>query len=313
MRIDTVRSLFVAAPFWLALAGTALAQAPHDTLDWQRYYPLAIGNAWEYHEAEVPGDLIRHVLVSDTTAGPHRYFRRTTHHELQTLTDTLRWASHDFVRYDTAGVVVAIASIEADTVAVDPCHVGDYFVRDLRLAFGARAACPGAEADSVVVEGAYDTSWTLDGVAVAVAAVKRYVVDGLIFSEFVADIGPVGGGNLWGPRLHYARVGGVEYGSPVLVAVAAEPTPPKVAGLEVRILQNPVRARASFEVRASRSERGRIEVFDLSGRRVRTVPVELAPGWRRVEIPTASLAAGTYVARVSTVEGAASRRFTVLR
>lgn len=313
MRTDTARSLIVAAFVGLALGGPALAQAPQDTLDWQRYYPLAVGNAWEYHDAEIHGDLTRHVLVSDTTAGTHHYFRRTTHHELHTLTDTLRWASHDLVRYDTAGVVVAVASVEADTVAVDPCHVGDYFMRDLRLAFGARTACPGVEADSVVVEGAYDTSWTLDGVPIAVAAVKEYVVDGLIFSEFVADIGPVGAGNLWGPRLHYARVGGVEYGSPILMAVAAEPTPSRPDDLSLRVIQNPVRAWASFEVRASRSERGRIEVFDLSGRRVHAMPVELAPGWRRVEIPTASLAAGTYVARVSTAEGGASQRFTVLR
>lgn len=313
MRTDTARSLIVAAFVGLALAGPALAQAPEDTLDWHRYYPLAVGNAWEYHDAEVPGDLTRHVLVSDTTAGTHHYFRRTTHHELHTLTDTLRWASHDLVRYDTAGVVVAVASVEADTVAVDPCHVGDYFVRDLRLAFGARTACPGAEADSVVVSGAYDTSWTLDGVSIPVAAVKEYVVDGLIFSEFVADIGPVGAGNLGGPRLHYARVGGVEYGSPILMVVAAEPTPPEAAGLDVRVVPNPVRARASFEVRAPRPAHGRIDVFDLSGRRVRSVPVELAPGWRRVEIPTASLAAGTYVVRVTTAEGGASQRFTVLR
>jgi hypothetical protein len=49
----------------------------------------------------------------------------------------------------------------------------------------------------------------------------------MLFTTFVADIGPVRAGNLWGPSLHYAVVGGVAYGTPELVI--AEPGGPLTA------------------------------------------------------------------------------------
>ncbi len=54
------------------LASAAVAQ-PADTLDWKRYYPLAVGNLWEYHEAEIRADQSRFTLVSDTVVGGRTY------------------------------------------------------------------------------------------------------------------------------------------------------------------------------------------------------------------------------------------------
>ena len=319
-----VRSLKVGtcllAVLLAALPTAGQAQVPPDTLDGHRYYPLAVGNVWEYHEAELPRHFTRHTLTSDTTVGAHRYFRRVTHFEAPTATDTIRWTEYDYVRYDTAGVVVAVPSPGADTVAVDPCW-GDAFMRDLRLGFGAVVPCPEPGwwpgPDSVVVEGAYNTVWqpeVLSGTAqyVEVAAVKNFYINQLIWTGFVADVGPTGSGNLWGPRLHYARIGGVEYGNPE-ITLAQEPFTPEAAALEVRVLGNPVRGRAAFEVRAASPQWAQADVLDALGRRLWRNALVLSPAWVRVEVPVSSLGSGTHFLRVSTERGAVSRPFSVVR
>ncbi|MCH7976685.1 MAG: T9SS type A sorting domain-containing protein [Bacteroidetes bacterium] len=292
-----------------------LAQStPPDTLDWHRYYPLEVGNIWEYEEAEDPFDYTRYHIVSDTTVGEHRYYRRNIFYQnIPVFGDTV-YTGYDYVRYDTAGVVVAVPSPDADTAVVDPCASEDYFARDLRLGFEARVACPAPPPDSVFVEGGYDEVWTAPGGApVNVAAIKTFfVVDGLIYSTFVADIGPVGGGNLWGPRLHYARIGGVEYGTPGIV-VSVEPAIPTTAGLQVRVLGNPVHGSAAVEIRSPFVQPALIEVFDLTGRRVWSDQLLLALGSTHSDAPTRLLSSGTYLIRVSTGGSTASGVFTVVR
>lgn len=309
------RTIALAAGVLATLAAACPVHAqtppPPDTLDWHRYYPLAVGNAWEYSDAENPFALFRHVIESDTTIQGRLYYRRVTYsQEVPIFGDTV-FVNHDYVRYDTAGVVVAAASPAADTVAADPC-ADNYFARDLRLGFGARVKCPMPPPDSVIVEGAYDLVWTAPGgELVEVAAIKYFFVDGIIYTEFVADVGPVGGGNLWGPRLHYARVGGVEYGTP-RIPVAAESVAPAVASLEVTVLRNPVRQHAAFGFRSTRPQRAYVEVFDVVGRRVWKAPVQLSATWSRVDVPVSEFGAGTYFVRVSAEGDKVSRPFTVM-
>ena len=287
---------------------------PPDTLDWHRYYPLDVGNIWEYNEAEDPFEYTRYHIESDTMAGGRLYYKREIlFQNIPVWGDTV-FTGYDYVRYDTAGVVVAVPSPDADTAVVDPCASEDYFARDLRLGFEARVACPAPPPDSVFVEGGYDEVWTApDGVPVNVAAIKTFFLDGLIYSTFVADIGPVGGGNLWGPRLHYARIGGVEYGTPRIV-VSVEPAIPATAGLQVRILGNPVHGSAAVEIRSPFARSALIEVFDLTGRRVWSNGLPLTRGATRTDLPTRLLSSGTYLIRVSAEGGGtASGVFTVVR
>lgn len=210
------------------LAIPASAQAP-DTLDWRRYYPLAVGNVWEYHDAEAWGVQFRHTLVADTVVGGRTYFvRRTDQSSLGSPTMPAT-PLVDYVRYEEGGGgVVAAASLDGPPASVQPCSATDLFERDLRLGFGTRLPCP-ASADSVVVAGQYGAVWqpdVLSGPAtpIDVAAIKQFTVGYVHFTTFVADIGPVRAGNLWGPSLHYARVGGVEYGTPEMTV--AEPGGP---------------------------------------------------------------------------------------
>jgi len=316
--LDATRILLLVSTVLLlwSAGNTALAQPPPpDTLGWHRYYPLEVGNIWEYEEAELHFDYTRYHIVSDTTVGEHLYYKREIlYQNIPVLGDTV-YTGYDYVRYDTAGVVLATASPDAGTTTINPCVSEDYFVRDLRLAFEARVACPESPPDSVFVEGGYNEMWTVPGGSpVPVAAIKTFfVVDGLIYSTFVADIGPVGGGNLWGPRLHYARIGGIEYGTPRIV-VSVEPSIPTTPGLQVRILGNPVHGSAAIEIRSPSVQPALIEVFDLTGRRVWSDGLPLTRGSTRIDLPARLLSSGTYLVRVSAEEGGtASGTFTVVR
>lgn len=213
--------------FVLAFAAAASAQAP-DTLDWHRYYPLAVGNVWEYHDAELWGVQFRHTLLADTVVGGRTYFVRRTDYSSLGSPVPPGQPQVDYVRYDEGGGgVVAVPSLGDAAASVRPCTLDDLFERDLRLGFGTRAACdpppgPGWFPDSVFVEGQYNTTWRQPLVRsgtstpIDVAAIKQFTVGGL-FTTFVADIGPVRAGNLNGPSLHYAVIDGVTYGTPEIV------------------------------------------------------------------------------------------------
>ena len=227
----------------------------------------------------------------------------------------------DFVRYDEGGGVVAVATVEGDTAAVRPCAESG-FERDLRLGFGTRQACDppsGAEpeADSVFVEGEYDATWAPDPIRgtaapVAVAAVKRFTVGCCVWTRFVADIGPVFTGNLGGPSLHYALVGGVEYGAAEF-ATAGEPSAPSRGAIEVRTLGNPTRGGVAFDLRGPSPHRAVAVVYDVVGREVLSVDVTVGTDWQRVEAPSAHLAPGRYVLSVSGPVGRSTTAFTVVR
>ncbi|MEO0558340.1 MAG: hypothetical protein AAF170_09170 [Bacteroidota bacterium] len=309
----------------LGLATVTSAQ-PADTLDWKRYYPLEVGNVWEYHGAEAQDQITRYTLVADTIADGRTYYRRQLDfafiHYPQTGVDTARSTSIDYVRYAEGGVV-AMQSVEADTVAFNPCSE-DGFERDLRPAFGAIGRCASPPSsftgdDSVRVEGVYNTQWTpraaRSGQAgpfapVDVAAIKTYTVHGAIFSTFVADIGPISTGNLWGPRLHYARIGGVSYGGPsVLVRTAS--TPRQFGAISVRVLQNPVRDLARFATRFPPAQPARWTITDVIGRIV--LSADLDPASSRISIPTDGLATGVYRFAVSAAGSQAVAPFTVIR
>ncbi len=137
----------------LALASIGSHAQTTDTLDWKRYYPLDIGNVWEYHDAEARDVQIRYALVADTVANGQTYVRRQIDQAVigyfDMVLSTMRSTGFDYVRYDEGGVI-AVASVEADTVAFDPCS-DDGFERDLRPAFGTVSPCPPALIDSRAV------------------------------------------------------------------------------------------------------------------------------------------------------------------
>ncbi|MFQ5572567.1 MAG: T9SS type A sorting domain-containing protein [Rhodothermales bacterium] len=256
----------------LLFAGAALGQDTPvvvDTLDWHRYYPLEIGNTWEY------GGLNSYVstIVGDTLANGHRYFIRR---DSTLAVGTLGPFIHTFyVRYDTAGTVVTLPSLEADTVEVpvpfrnrridSPDFLAHF---DMRTAFG-DTLYYGAPDTLYSVEGGYNETRQIGHELVEVDALKCFREQG--FSAgwiecYATDIGFVGGGNLFGSELNYAKVGGIEYGRlPTPVEAAAQV--PERFSIET-IYPNPFKGRATVAYRLPKPSSITVEVFNVLGQRI---------------------------------------------
>lgn len=106
-----------------------------DTLDWQRYLPLEVGNRWEY------GGLDAHVrtIVGDTMANGHHYFIRRD--SIPPVGNAGPFLNTFYLRYDEAGTVRTVRDPAEDTTDVplppDDWSSGDFLAHfDMRMAFG---------------------------------------------------------------------------------------------------------------------------------------------------------------------------------
>ena len=196
----------------------AQPQPTPDTLDWRRYYPLAVGNVWEYQVAE--GEpLLRREIIGETLALGREYFLMDeTAYDYDYLGGGTElevfFSNMFFVRYDTSGTVVALRDVESDTSAAPRSELsyatGDWYF-DLRMAFGDTVRFGAGEADVYSISGGYGETVEI-GNAMVVVAAHKFFQGALGFESYAADIGFLGGGNLWGPHITYSRVEGVEYG-----------------------------------------------------------------------------------------------------
>ena len=301
----------------LLLAGAAPAQDTSvvvDTLDWQRYYPLEIGNTWEY------GGLNSYIstIIGDTLANDHRYFiRRDSIPAVGTLGPFIHMF---YVRYDTAGTVVTLPSLEADTLEVPLPFVNrrvdfpDFLAHfDMRTAFGDTLYY---EAPDTVyyVWGGYNERRQIGNELVEVDALKCFGGHGFFlwrFECYATDIGFVGGGNLFGSELNYAKVGGIEYGRlPTPVEAAAEV--PEQFSIET-IYPNPFKGRATVAYRLPKPSSITIEVFNVLGQRIWWEGTSVqAAGVGGYELQSRAWSAGLYFVRLTTESGAQSVRSVVI-
>ena len=271
----------------------ARAQTP-DPTDPARYYPLDLGNVWEYLVSEKLSYFEARVeIVQDTVLNGRAYVVEFT----KTRTPgSPSWGSGYGVpiRFDPeASLVYAYQEPSGEAVwNRSGCP--------LNAAFGSVVSCQNTLTN---VQGGLDTFFTLgDSSQVAVAALKRFAS---LDYTYVADIGWVrkigfAGGET---RLHYARIRGVEYGTSFSVAAEA---PPSAVGLTLRT--------AGRAVLLTDRDAGpvRLDLFDLLGRRVAQVhDGDLASGERRFELP--AVAPGLYVARAAQGAARASVRVVVVR
>jgi len=303
----------------LLLADLVSAQAPADsvvadTLAWQRYYPLAVGNIWEYQVSE--GEpLLTHEIIGDSLVGDrHYYIMDATSYDYlngNTNLDVLD-AQTRYLRYDSIGAVFSVLDIAADTLdAPQDVPLSGYF--DLRAAFGDTLYFGAGPEDYYRTWGGYDEQITIGNDTVRVQAFKGF--ENLIWYEsYAADIGFLGGGNLWGPFITYVHIGDMEYGN-VRTPTAVEETRVPASFALVSIYPNPTRTVATVAYRISQPAPVTVEVFDVLGRRVWSdkQPVQ-SIGQYAYRLNLETWPNGTYFVRLSTAGGVPSvRAVTVIR
>jgi len=301
----------------LLLAGAAPGQDTPivvDTLDWHRYYPLEIGNTWEY------GGLNSYVstIIGDTLANDHRYFiRRDSIPAVGTLGPFI----HTFyLRYDTAGTVLTLLSLEEDTLEVPlPLNYArvdfpDFLAHfDMRMAFG-DTLYYGAPDTLYYVQGGYNEVIQIGYAAVEVDGLKCFRSEGAILWDacYATDIGFVWGGNLFGSKLEYARVGGVEYGTRLHTPVEETAVVPEHFSIET-IYPNPFRGRATVAYRLPKPSSITIEVFNVLGQRIWWEGTSVqAAGIGGYELQSREWSAGMYLVRLTTERGEQSVRSVVV-
>ena len=276
MRITTLALLFLTLP--------ALAQTP-DTTDAARYFPLAVGNAWEYESffPVPPGSASRWEVASDTTIDGEDYFIMTN--------DALSCSpciDRYTVRFDpdTATIVQRLPTGE-----VVPWWFADC---PLDASFGSETTCG-------VVSGGYDQDVELAGGIPFEGVTYKAFDSGFQLAGYVADVGYVGyvqqQYESGGSRLLYARIDGVEYGTSSF-PVTAE-SAPVASSLALTVFPNPLRSDATVRFSLDRPQRVTLAVYDVLGRRllVRDLGVQPA-GEAQHRLDVASLPSGVYVVRL---------------
>lgn len=265
-QIDTAVTL---APGSINTFSTTTPPTPADTTSPWRYYPLQIGNAWEWED---PGTNARwrREVVSDTQALGQRYFKMRLDEFDSSDNPLPNSPRYEYVRYD---------SISTELRALLPDHnVEDIYLHD---------SCPlGAEFDTTIdcelfsdveVFGSYNTEVTIPNSPVPdtiVTSVKSYHWSFDIGPTYAAGIGRVQFflKGLLSEVLYYARIDDQEWGIPRYPTVDIEsddnsPLPETDNRLVIDLIYpNPVSEIANVQVSGAARSSLRFVVYDLLGR-----------------------------------------------
>jgi len=310
-------------PLLLVLAAPlgASAQAIPDTTAPWRYYPLGLGDEWHYEveryyfiDCNPCQYQTSHVVIgTEVVAGRQYALLRFRSHNVPPLMPLPPPATALYrVRYDTAAAVaVAAGSGGAEhPIGGIGCRLDEPFPAPPDTA---RAiACP--EGEESTVSGGYELPLPFGGLA----AQKEFfvLVPGWRRMRHAAGIGLL----LWeefgeidsGFRetLAYARVGRLEYGAPIVVALEA---PGGHVGPTLTVAPNPTTARAEVRLRPPAAAAGvRVAVHDGLGREVVVLhDGPLSPGTASLAIDCSHLAPGNYVVHAVGSRWSATRRFVV--
>ena len=284
-----------------------------DTTTPSRYYPLHVGDAWEYDLWGSP-NIIRREITGEIMLGDTLYYKWHT----AIYEDGIPGPGVTYnIWYDetTSFVMERFSETHIETVFLGaPCP--------LNADFDVTVDCqpfkdPGF--DFWDTSGTYEGEWVFDesgpgtGGDTIRTSVKRYDSEDFVsVSQYAAGIGQVHVENeLEIFSLYYSRVNGEEHG----VAVITTGIEPDVlealdSGIALSVFPNPVRNRCSLEIELDRSQRLTAHVYDVRGRRVLVEELgELGSGTHLRSLDFSRLAAGSYVVRVI---GAGFQSSTVL-
>lgn len=287
----------------LSVSPRAFAQeVVPDTLDWRLYYPLEVGNAWEWETIILIAytGFDRRVIVADTLVDGRRYFVQAAY---STARDPLMGYEHTatgmvLLRYDTLGARVVARSLEGTEEFDYTC--------DLSTDFGTVTRC--GEFGEMYVSGYY-TGFYLGGHgSIYVAAIKNHFTagGGTSYYHGVGMLPGIGDGAAGGREFTYVRVGGKEYGERRVI-VGTE-GPPGTVPARVDVYPNPLRD--AFTITLDGYGGGAaVTVYDVLGRVALPAQDCAEPGCR---VHAGGLASGPYLVRVVGEDGRVSEKTIVV-
>lgn len=301
----------IAASFLVILfALPALGQTSDTTSAW-RYFPLEVGNVWEFQDFETvcfpDGDCegpthtgsVRWRITEEMEFDGHRYF--VMHDD---VADPMGAAGGYYLRFDT-------------TAARLVTYEGSLPWRSLGCTmdadFGGSAACPG---EVLSVAGGYGQEVMVGEQPVETSRkvfFKEESIGENLVWEFGAGLGLVRDRfrykeaypayTQWERHLTYARVGGAEYGTS-LFPVATEDVPQE-SDVALAIFPNPSRGSVTARLSLNASQRVTLVVYDVLGRRVLSDALGVRTAGETVHrLDLAALPAGVYLVRLTGDAGA---------
>lgn len=264
--------------------------APDTTAPW-RYFPLAVGNVWEYE-----GDTYdqRYEVTGDTVALGRHYFvveQRSAFNPRNVLFrhflrfDTTSAMPHEYVRLN--------GQPDVDIPYAPQCPLIADFGETVTCSYGDSSRVSGGY-DGALVFGEVRAGMGTDTVRTAVKAFEVGAGFTLIYGADVGLVNSYGEGSY--ESLRYYRIGEVEHGVPVF-SVADEPRP-TARDVPVRVWPNPTRGPLTLAVAGGPS--GEAVVTDALGREVARVAVPpsspAVPATTTLDLT--ALPPGVYIVRV---------------
>ena len=287
-----------------ALFGERSGGTPDTTAPW-RYYPLAIGNAWEYYRYGT-GTVYRHEITRDTLIHERRYtvVDRYTAEDNGPLEPDYSWR----YRFDTlSSLVYEPNGSGGERVPFgSPCP----FNTD----FDTTTECPGFSGVDFTVLGSYDglvvfgEPFPGQGEDTVRTAFKVFRFETLEW-RYAAGFGEVyHESDIQAYGLYYARIDGVEYGQPRFPVANESTEPDPVGGLKLQVWPNPTRSLVTVGFDMVQPGAVVLDVYNTLGRRVQRYELGLLrAGERETLLDLSRVAAGSYVVRVTAGGGYATR------
>jgi hypothetical protein len=289
------------------LAAAARAQVPDTTSAW-RYFPLAVGNVWEYELTQYlyqnTFGHFRRTVTGDTIIDGRLYFESFEEWFYGDDEPDYSWTL--LLRYDTLAAVVMVRADAGDEWPLTPCP--------LDAPFGSQVYCEPFWWD---VFGGYGSAVSI-GHSTVFTSAKWYEPERSdSYRHYAAAIGELGS---WyydplfedsSKELIYARVGGVEYGTPF---VAAEPPPEAPSALRLTVSPNPVRSAGTVALVLDRPQPLAVSVHDVLGREVAVLAEGFrAAGRHALPLDGSALPPGIYVVRATAGGTAVAHSVSILR
>ena len=270
---------------------------PDTTAPW-RYFPLAVGDAWEYDRYP--------------TGLPHIDLgTRRVDIEKDTLIEGTRYVIHRDRFYDADGELesgIARTPIRFDTLTATVREAfmgGERIFRETHcpfdLPFDAEVLC-GEFPEPYFTYGGYDEGTLAFPDTSFSVTYKAYSSDLGFVTSYAADYGEfaLSFDNGDTHMLKYMRIGGEEYGAPQF-PLPNEPAPPDTNRLRLEAYPNPFRERLTVAVNGATGGLAEIELIDMLGRTVRRE--RLGWGEHTLDLSGEGLAPGVYLVRIRTGTG----------